>query len=140
MERLLGEEDHAETAAAIQHAVELAQGESGAPADVERLGQGWEGHEALAIALYCALRARSFADGVLLAVNHGGDSDSTGAIAGNILGLVHGVDAIPERWLDQLELREVIDKVALELLQLAGKATTAWQLAEEAAGGNGDRG
>jgi ADP-ribosylglycohydrolase len=49
---------------------------------------------------------------VLLAVNHGGDSDSTGSIAGNILGLIHGERGIPTRWLAQLELREVITKVA----------------------------
>ena len=46
---------------------------------VESLGGGWVAEEALAIAIYCALVAHDFADGVVLAVNHGGDSDSTGA-------------------------------------------------------------
>jgi ADP-ribosylglycohydrolase len=36
--------------------------------------------------LYCALTANGFENAVLLAVSHGGDSDSTGAVAGNILG------------------------------------------------------
>jgi ADP-ribosylglycohydrolase len=67
----------------------------------------------LAIAIYCALVAEGdFEKGVRLAVNHSGDGDSTGAITGNILGASLGVDAIPERWLAQLELRNEIVTVA----------------------------
>ena len=82
---------------------------------MESLGGGWVAEEALAIGLYCALVARDFAHGVLLAVNHGGDSDSTGSIAGNLLGLVQGEKAIPGRWLERLELRDVITEVADDL-------------------------
>lgn len=72
--------------------------------------------EALGIAVYCALAAAGdFKRGVVLAVNHGGDSDSTGAITGNILGALLDVDAIPGRWLEQLEMREVIEQLADEL-------------------------
>ena len=42
--------------------------------------------------------------GVILAVNHGGDSDSTGLIAGHLLGAMQGRSAIPNRWLAPLEL------------------------------------
>jgi ADP-ribosylglycohydrolase len=52
---------------------------------------------------------------VLLAVNHGGDSDSTESLAGNLLGLIHGRRGIPSEWLDQLELRDVIARVAEHL-------------------------
>jgi ADP-ribosylglycohydrolase len=53
------------------------------------MGGGWVGEEALAIALYCALSAQDdFARAVLLAMNHSGDSDSTGAITGNLVGLI----------------------------------------------------
>jgi ADP-ribosylglycohydrolase len=115
--RLLAETpDHAETLAAIDLAVKLA-GQGGDPDDhLIQLGQGWVGEEALAIALYCALRAASLEEGVMLAVNLTGDSDSTGAIAGNLLGAMHGVDAIPERWLAPLELRSIIEEVADDLL------------------------
>jgi len=44
-----------------------------------------------------------------------GDSDSTGAITGNILGALLGRDAIPTHWLDSLELREVIEGMAERL-------------------------
>jgi ADP-ribosyl-[dinitrogen reductase] hydrolase len=47
--------------------------------------------------------------GSLLAANHSGDSDSTGAIAGNILGAVHGHGAIPNAWSDDPELSDVIE-------------------------------
>ena len=50
-----------------------------------------------------------------MAVNHSGDSDSTGLIAGNLLGLIHGPGAIPDRWLEDLELRDVITQVAADI-------------------------
>lgn len=59
------------------------------------------------MALYCALSARDFRSGVVLAVNHGGDSDSTGSMAGQLLGATHGAQAIPGSWLEPLELRDV---------------------------------
>jgi hypothetical protein len=52
----------------------------------------------------------------MLAVNLTGDSDSTGAIAGNLLGALHGIDAIPRRWLEPLELRGAIEEMADDLL------------------------
>jgi ADP-ribosylglycohydrolase len=86
------------------------------PEAVERLGKGWVGEEALAIALYCALcEPDDFRAGVLLAVNHSGDCDSTGAIAGNLLGLMLGAAAIPATWRDGLELRAEIETVAADL-------------------------
>jgi ADP-ribosylglycohydrolase len=105
-----------ETQKAVGAASQLAErGEEPAPELVESLGAGWVAEEALAIALYCALVARDFEHGVLLGVNHSGDSDSTGAIAGNILGTALGVQAIPERWLAVLELRNVIEQMATDL-------------------------
>jgi ADP-ribosylglycohydrolase len=106
-----------ETLNAILMAEALAA--SGQPigaGQVEKLGGGWVAEEALAISIYCVLVATDFEHGIALAVNHGGDSDSTGAIAGNLLGAALGVDAIPERWRSSLELIEVIERVADDLL------------------------
>ncbi len=82
---------------------------------IERLGEGWTAEEALAIAVYCALSTQDFREGILLAVNHDGDSDSTGTIAGNLLGALRGVQAIPADWLQQLELRDVVGELAEDL-------------------------
>ena len=85
-------------------------------AAIRQLGEGWYGDEALAIAVYCAVKyADDFEKGVAAAVNHDGDSDSTGSIAGNILGAALGYDAIPRKYLDNLELRDVIEEVAEDL-------------------------
>lgn len=86
------------------------------PNSIASLGEGWIAEEALAIAVYCSLVAEAdFARGVLLAVNHSGDSDSTGSLAGNILGSLLGQAAIPAGWLSKLELREEIEQVAADL-------------------------
>ena len=83
---------------------------------VRQLGQGWVGEEALAIAVYCALKhPDSFEDAIIAAVNHSGDSDSTGAIAGNIVGASLGLSVIPKKFLEALELRDVILELADDL-------------------------
>lgn len=83
---------------------------------IHQLGEGWVGEETLAIAIYCALRHEDDFDKALTAsVNHNGDSDSTGAVTGNILGAYKGVQAIPQKYLEKLELREVIEKTAEKL-------------------------
>ncbi len=57
----------------------------------------------------------SFGDCVVCAVNHDGDSDSTGAVAGNIIGAILGYSAIPEHYLDTLEIEPVLVSAADDL-------------------------
>ena len=105
-----------ETLHALDAAVALASsGTPPTPEAVESLGGGWVAEEALAIGVYCALVAPDLRAGLLLAVNHSGDSDSTGAITGNLLGALHGVGALPIDWLDALELADVIELVGEDL-------------------------
>lgn len=118
---------HQECLEHIERALALAAGpEPPAPEAVERLGAGWVAEEALAISLYCSLAAGDeFAKGVLLAVNHGGDSDSTGAITGNILGALLGKASVPGDWLEHLEMRDLVEEIAADLL--AGwRADSGW--------------
>jgi ADP-ribosylglycohydrolase len=85
------------------------------PERIAQFGGGWVAEEALAIGVWCALFAGSLQAGVVMAVNHDGDSDSTGLIAGHLLGALYGAGAIPEDWYGQLELREVIERVAEDI-------------------------
>jgi ADP-ribosylglycohydrolase len=107
--------EHGETTAAIRHALELASNQPCSDEALSALGEGWIAEEALAIGLYCALCAVDFESGVVMAVNHDGDSDSTGLIAGHLLGALHGLSAIPTRWLEPLELRTALEEVADDL-------------------------
>lgn len=56
----------------------------------------------LEASLWCTQRAQSFREGVLMAVNLGDDTDTTGAVAGALLGLRFGRDAIPAEWIASL--------------------------------------
>ena len=56
---------------------------------------------------------------LVCAVNHDGDSDSTGAIAGNLAGARLGLSAIPARYTDTLELRDLLIDLADQLEQAA---------------------
>jgi ADP-ribosylglycohydrolase len=101
---------------AIERGTKLAGSrEKPGPETLAKLGGGWIAEEALAIALYCALVSRSLQDALILAVNHDGDSDSTGSMTGNLMGAICGETAIPRRWLAQLELRDVIAKTGEDL-------------------------
>ena len=100
----------------LQKAIDLSETEIDDLDAIRQLGQGWVGDEALAISVYCALKhPDSFEDAIVAAVNHSGDSDSTGAITGNIMGAALGMKAIPQKYLDTLELKNVILELADDL-------------------------
>jgi ADP-ribosylglycohydrolase len=111
---------HEAVARALQQAVERAN--SGMPANaaaVESLGSGWVATEALAIALYSVMACDTFEEAVILAVNHSGDSDSTGALAGSLAGALFGAQTIPSRWTVDLELHTEMVALADDLHALA---------------------
>ena len=98
-------------------AVKLSKSDLSDPEAIKELGEGWVSEEALAIAVYSCLKHQdSFEDTVVCAINHDGDSDSTGAVAGNIIGAYLGVESIPNYYLDNLELKDVICEMADDLV------------------------
>lgn len=102
--------------AIIRQAMDLANSSIPDPVAIESIGGGWTGHEALAIAVYSAMKHQdSFEDAIISSVNHSGDSDSTGAICGNIMGCLLGRKSIPAKFTDNLELRDVIEEIAYDL-------------------------
>ncbi|CAL9475628.1 ADP-ribosylglycohydrolase family protein [Streptomyces albus] len=126
---------HEETTEALKRALGAVRQGMPSPERVAALGEGWTAEEALAIGVYCALVAEDVRHGLLLAVNHGGDSDSTGSVCGNLLGAMHGETALPAGWVAELEGRatilELADDFALEMTQGPalhgpGAASPAW--------------
>ena len=107
----------------LARAAELAANDASDARNIPLLGEGWVGDEALAIAVYACLRhPDDFSEAVIAAVNHSGDADSTGAIAGNIMGAWLGIEAIESCWTDDLELRDVLLRLAHELQDAASVA------------------
>lgn len=86
---------------------------------IPTIGGGWTADEALGIAVFCAVYADTLNDALLLAVNHDGDSDSTGAICGNIVGAAYGMNALRISWLCHVELGGFIMKTADALFEAA---------------------
>ncbi len=113
--------NHVETINAVNKAVNLFKKQKKlnipvTPKLIEFLGGGWVAEEALSISLFASLvYENNFEKGVLLAINHSGDSDSTGAITGNILGLINGEKEIPEKWIINLIGYETVKQVAIDL-------------------------
>ena len=102
--------------ALMKTALELADNDRPDAENIQVLGEGWVADEAMAIAAYCALRHPQDPSGVLrAAVNHDGDSDSTGAVAGAIVGAMTGEEAIGPEWTEHLELTDMIISVADDL-------------------------
>jgi ADP-ribosylglycohydrolase len=66
-------------------------------------------------ALWCFAITDNFVDGMILAINIGADTDSTGAIYGQIAGGYYGFDQIPSKWLDSLKKRDLIEGISKTL-------------------------
>jgi ADP-ribosyl-[dinitrogen reductase] hydrolase len=131
LEELAAHPQHGETTAALVAAVAAADrtlADVGGHPDfdpaslattVESLGKGWIAEEALAIAVYCALVSPDdVRRALILAANHSGDTDSTAAICGNLLGAYHGAGALPADWVAAVELRDVIERLADDLADI----------------------
>ncbi len=110
-----GHARHEGTLAAIDAAVALADSGLPEPEQLESLGGAWVGEEALAIALCCSLAEPDLRRSLLASVNHSGDSDSTGAICGNILGAMQGLSAVPKEWIEPLDVGDIVSRVADDL-------------------------
>ena len=107
----------------IRNAISLADTDTVDVDAIHSIGGGWVGDEALAIAIYCCLKySDDLRRALISAVNHSGDSDSTGAIAGNILGAYLGYEAIPDEWIQKIELQDLILKEAEDISKVADYA------------------
>lgn len=93
---------------------------------VARLGEGWVGDEAVAIAAYSVLVAQRFEDAIAIAANHDGDSDSTASIAGQFWGARNGIMSLPHAWVRRLDVFDpLLDVAGAFLTQTSGQASDA---------------
>ena len=70
-------------------------------------------------AVWAVRTTTTFEDALIKAVNLGGDSDSVGAITGQIAGMIYGSVGIPGRWKDALIAGDQIEALAEDLFQNA---------------------
>ncbi len=110
----------------INKAVELSENDEDDLENIHKIGGGWVAEETLGIALYCCLKYENdFSKALIVSVNHSGDSDSTGAVTGNILGALTGFDKIDNKWKERLELSEVIDDISKDICR-SFEEDTVW--------------
>lgn len=119
-----------ELTAIINKAMGLTKNDLSDIENISNLGSGSTGEEALAIALYANLKYENDFDKIILcAVNHNGDTDSTGAVAGNLIGAITGSTAISDKWKKDLELLDLTMAVAGDLAFLypeMGELNAVW--------------
>ncbi len=70
--------------------------------------------ETLEAAIWCLLRTSSYSECVLLAVNLGEDTDTTGAVTGGLAGALYGYEGIPELWRHGLIKRDYLEEICCD--------------------------
>jgi ADP-ribosylglycohydrolase len=86
-------------------------------AAINYIGSGWYGEEAVAMAVYCAIRHQhDFVQALRRAVNIPGDSDSVGCITGGLVAARLGIESIPPDWIARLENLDYLTDVAARLV------------------------
>lgn len=100
----------------LNKAIILAESDIEDQDAIRQLGMGWVADEAVAIAIYCSLKYKdNFEDAIVAAANHDGDSDSTAAITGNIVGARVGYKNIPDYYKNNVELKDIILELSDDL-------------------------
>ncbi len=81
----------------------------------------WYARKAMGSALWSLWHSDSPIEALLTVINEGGDADTNGAVAMALMGLRHGVKAIPQKYIDGLQNSERIEKAAENLTALLEK-------------------
>ena len=119
LERLLGFTTNTMYKEKLEMALSLLNEKPDKHKVVENLGNTVEAYNSVPTAIYCFLRNyQSFEKAVTYAVSLRGDRDTIAAMTGAISGAYHGVKAIPEHWLNKLEKKAYIEKLAEDLWRL----------------------
>ena len=77
----------------------------------------------LEAALWCLLNTDDYKSLALKAVNLGGDTDTTGAVASGLAGIIYGVESIPAEWLSILKRRDYLKKLCADFAGVCQKTS-----------------
>ena len=79
----------------------------------------------LEASIWCLITSNNYKDAVLKAVNLGGDTDTTGAVTGGLVGLMYGFESIPDKWISSIrkpnEINKLIHNYHKQVNSLSGK-------------------
>ena len=114
-----GVADAVERMGAGIHTVEAVREVSGRPLERMGLDGSTMGYtlKAMQVGMWCLEHAQDFEESMLMVIHAGGDTDTNGAVAGALLGALHGVEEIPERWIQGVAKRERLTEIADQLLE-----------------------
>jgi ADP-ribosyl-[dinitrogen reductase] hydrolase len=100
--------------------VQFARGASGRQLDDLQLERTM-GYtlKAMQVGLWCLERGTDFEESLVAVIEAGGDTDTNGAVAGAVLGALHGAGAIPPRWIGGVARAERLTAIADQLLARA---------------------
>ncbi len=109
---------HEQITRRVQMAIRFADAGPTLPINLEmNMGKDGTAPEALGIGLHAALASGGDFDLALrTAVNHSGNSATSGAVCGSLMGSLWGTDRIDDRWLRELELCDVVERLAQDAL------------------------
>lgn len=88
---------------------------------IHSLGSGESAHEALAIAVFALMAIDDPFEAIVASANHNGKSSITASITGALEGIRHGGDFLPNYWTDNLEAKEVVEKLGEKFIHMCEK-------------------
>ncbi len=69
--------------------------------------------DTLECALWILLNANSYKETIIATTNIGNDTDTVGAIAGSMAGIIYGISSIPEKWINKLMRKDYLIDLSL---------------------------
>jgi ADP-ribosylglycohydrolase len=100
------------------HAVREVPGRSLEGLNLDRTAIGFT-LKAMQAGLWSLEYSADFESSLIAVVQAGGDTDTNGAVAGAILGALHGAGSIPDRWVARVAKAEHLASLADRLLERA---------------------